>query len=115
MRAAGPRAGGPRRQWYQDVPLDQFDIVGAPDVAVTVGGRRRALAQGTDVAVRASMRNVDRVAIANAPLVFLGYGVRAPERRWDDFKGQDLRGKVGSCSSTTPTSRPGRATSAARR
>jgi Zn-dependent M28 family amino/carboxypeptidase len=35
------------------------------------------------------------VSIESAPLVFLGYGVRAPERRWDDFKGQDLRGKVG--------------------
>jgi Zn-dependent M28 family amino/carboxypeptidase len=41
------------------------------------------------------MRNVDRVDIQNAPLVFLGYGVKAPERNWDDFKGQDVRGKVG--------------------
>ena len=32
--------------------------------------------------------------IANAPMVFVGYGVSAPERGWDDFKGVDLRGKV---------------------
>jgi Zn-dependent M28 family amino/carboxypeptidase len=31
----------------------------------------------------------------DAPVVFLGYGVRAPERNWDDFKGTDVRGKVG--------------------
>ncbi|NEK70793.1 MAG: peptidase M20, partial [Xanthomonas perforans] len=29
-----------------------------------------------------------------APLVFLGYGVKAPERNWDDFKGVDLKGKI---------------------
>lgn len=28
------------------------------------------------------------------PIVFVGYGVSAPERNWDDFKGQDVRGKV---------------------
>ena len=39
-------------------------------------------------------RAVDRVAIANAPMVFVGYGVTAPERGWDDFKGVDLKGKV---------------------
>jgi Zn-dependent M28 family amino/carboxypeptidase len=26
--------------------------------------------------------------------VFVGYGVTAPERKWDDFKGQDLKGKL---------------------
>jgi Zn-dependent M28 family amino/carboxypeptidase len=30
----------------------------------------------------------------NAPLVFVGYGVAAPERQWDDFKGLDLKGKL---------------------
>ena len=31
--------------------------------------------------------------VQNAPLVFVGYGVTAPERQWDDFKGLDLKGK----------------------
>jgi hypothetical protein len=35
-----------------------------------------------------------RVAIQDAEVVFVGYGIRAPEQRWDDFKGADLRGKV---------------------
>ena len=33
-------------------------------------------------------------AIDNAELVFVGYGIQAPEYRWDDFKGMDLKGKV---------------------
>ncbi len=40
------------------------------------------------------MTNVDSVAIKDAPIVFVGYGVKAPERNWDDFKGLDLKGKV---------------------
>ncbi len=35
-----------------------------------------------------------RVEIADAEVVFVGYGIQAPEARWDDFKGADLRGKV---------------------
>ncbi len=34
------------------------------------------------------------VKIQSAPLVFVGYGVQAPEYEWDDLKGQDLQGKV---------------------
>ena len=95
FRAAGLQPGGPDGSWYQDVPLNQYAIVGAPNLSFTVGGQRQTLTQGEQIAVRASMRDVDTVAIENAPLVFLGYGVKAPERNWDDFKGQDLQGKVG--------------------
>ncbi|MEP7312046.1 MAG: M20/M25/M40 family metallo-hydrolase, partial [Pseudomonadota bacterium] len=35
-----------------------------------------------------------QVAIRNAEVVFVGYGIQAPEFQWDDFKGQDLRGKI---------------------
>ena len=95
FEAAGLQPGGPNGSWYQEVPLNQSEIVGTPELSITAGGRRQALTQGEQIAVRASMQNVDRVSIANAPIVFLGYGVRAPERNWDDFKGQELRGKVG--------------------
>ena len=95
FRAAGLQPGGLNGSWYQDVPLNQYAIVGVPDLSVTIGGRRQALIQGEQIAVRASMRNVDQVSIDSAPLIFLGYGVKAPERNWDDFKGADLRGKVG--------------------
>ncbi|HEX2191542.1 MAG TPA: M28 family metallopeptidase, partial [Longimicrobiaceae bacterium] len=95
FREAGLEPGGPNGSWFQEVPLNQYDIVGTPELSYTVGGRRRSLAQGEEVAVRASMLGVDSVAIRSAPLVFLGYGVKAPERNWDDYAGQDLRGRVG--------------------
>ncbi|PHY17385.1 peptidase M20 [Caulobacter sp. BP25] len=40
------------------------------------------------------MTNIDKVSIKDAPIVFAGYGVKAPERNWDDFKGMDLKGKL---------------------
>ncbi|HYC50520.1 MAG TPA: M28 family peptidase [Gemmatimonadaceae bacterium] len=95
FRAAGVQPGGTNGSWYQEVPLLQSDIVGQPTLAFTVSGQRQSLTQGEQIAVRATMQNIDRVDIAGAPVVFLGYGVRAPERNWDDFKGMNLRGKVG--------------------
>ncbi len=93
--AAGVQPGGPNGSWFQEVPLLMSNIVGTPSLSVTIGGDTHPLTQGQQIAVRASMQNVDHVDIRNAPLVFLGYGVKAPERNWDDFKGENLRGKVG--------------------
>ncbi|MBU4436601.1 MAG: M28 family peptidase [Alphaproteobacteria bacterium] len=82
------------RAWTQDVPLGKFEITGPVAAHVTIGGETVALNQGEQVAIRAAMTNVDGVSIKDAPLVFVGYGVKAPERHWDDFKGVDLKGKI---------------------
>src|SRR5688572_28033015 len=95
LQAAGVQPGGANGSWFQEVPLSQSDIVGTPSLSVMVGTQTISLTQGNEIAVRASMQNVDRVNIQSAPLIFLGYGVRAPERNWDDFKGENVRGKVG--------------------
>jgi Zn-dependent M28 family amino/carboxypeptidase len=82
------------RAWTQDVPLAKFDIKGPVAAQFTVGGKAVPLAQGEQIAIRAAMTNVDSVALKDAPIVFVGYGVKAPERNWDDFKGLDLKGKI---------------------
>ncbi|WP_426014301.1 M28 family metallopeptidase [Caulobacter sp. DWR2-3-1b2] len=99
MKAIGLEpAGDPQkdgtRAWTQDVPLGKFDIKGPVDAHFTIGGKTVPLARNEQIAIRAAMTNVDSVAIKDAPLVFVGYGVKAPERHWDDFKGLDLKGKV---------------------
>jgi Zn-dependent M28 family amino/carboxypeptidase len=91
--AGDPKADG-TRAWTQDVPLGKFDIKGPVAAQFTVGGKAVPLAQGEQIAIRAAMTNVDSVAIKDAPIVFVGYGVKAPERNWDDFKGMDLKGKI---------------------
>lgn len=94
--AGDPVAGSPdgKRAWTQDVPLGRFDITGPVTVSVGGGAARTAWTQGSEIAIRAAMNGARRVAIENAPLVFVGYGVTAPERGWDDFKGVDLHGKI---------------------
>jgi Zn-dependent M28 family amino/carboxypeptidase len=99
MKAAGLSPGGDpgkdgQRAWTQAVPLLQADIAGTPRLSISTAGKRQALAQGDEIAVRAAMDGSRKVAIADAPLVFVGYGVSAPERHWDDYKGMDLHGKI---------------------
>lgn len=80
--------GGPDGSWTQAVPLVHTRMGTG---TVTAGAQ--TLTQSRDVYL-STVRGVDRVAIANAPMVFVGHGVTAPERGWDDFKGLDLKGKV---------------------
>ncbi len=94
MKAAGLKPAGDKGGWLQDVPLLMADITGTPRLSLNIAGQAEPLTQGDEIAVRAAMTGQDRVTIANAPLVFVGYGVKAPERQWDDFKGVDLHGKI---------------------
>jgi Zn-dependent M28 family amino/carboxypeptidase len=98
MKATGLSPGGDlkngTRAWTQDVPLAQFNIEGPVDLSVSTAGQKRALAQGKDLAIRAAATNIDRVQFKDVPLVFLGYGVTAPERKWDDYQGIDMHGKI---------------------
>ncbi|WBO22548.1 M28 family metallopeptidase [Sphingomonas abietis] len=93
LKALGLKPAGPGGQWTQAVPMIH-DVAGKPSsLALTVGGTDLAPVVGTDIAP-GTTRATDRVQIADAPLVFVGYGVSAPERGWDDFKGVDLHGKI---------------------
>ncbi|QGP79924.1 M28 family peptidase [Sphingobium sp. CAP-1] len=94
MQAAGLKPAGSRGSWFQDVPLRMSDIIGAPTLSMTIGGVAQALTQGNEIAVRAAETGQSAVTFADLPLVFVGYGVKAPERGWDDFKGVDLKGKI---------------------
>jgi len=98
MKSAGLQPGGDlengKRLWTQAVPLVRTQISGEPKFSLSIESKIQDLRQGEDITVRASMDGSTSVSLANAPLVFCGYGVKAPERNWDDFKGVDLRGKI---------------------
>ena len=98
LKAAGVEPGGDmvngQRSWFQKVPLLQSEITGTPSLSLNENGTVVPLRQGPDIAVLAPLNGASSVDIQNAPLVFVGYGVDAPERSWNDFKGQDMHGKV---------------------
>jgi Zn-dependent M28 family amino/carboxypeptidase len=89
-----PLKKGKGRAWTEDVPLARFRTSGPVAVSVTAGGKTEAWSQGDQIAIRAAQTGVRHLTIKDAPVVFVGYGVTAPERQWDDFKGYDLKGKV---------------------
>lgn len=94
MKAAGLKPAGPKGSWFQDVPLRMSNITGTPTLSMNIGGSAETLTQGGEIAVRAAETGQSSVKFADLPLVFVGYGVKAPERGWDDFKGVDLKGKI---------------------
>lgn len=92
LKALGVEPAGPDGGWTQIVPVIRTQI-GGGTLDVRGPGAPITLEQDRDIYV-STVQPLDRIDIANAPMVFVGYGVRAPERGWDDFKGSDLKGKV---------------------
>jgi Zn-dependent M28 family amino/carboxypeptidase len=88
FKAMGLKPGGVDGGWTQPVPLIHTQLGEGP---VSLGDM--AAKQGEGIYL-STVRPVDRATIHDAPMVFVGYGVNAPERGWDDFKGVDLKGKV---------------------
>ena len=88
FKQIGLEPGAKGGSWTQPVPLVRTQLGNG---TVRIG--RSALEQGKGIYL-STVRPVDRLSISAAPLVFVGYGVNAPERGWDDFKGVDLHGKI---------------------
>lgn len=87
----GLKPGNPDGTYVQKVPLVGF--TGAPTASFTAGGKQINLAFPQDF-VAVSRRFVPESKVENSDMVFVGYGVEAPEYGWDDYKGLDVRGKT---------------------
>jgi len=84
---------GANGSYFQPVPL--VEIAGKPDSVATASGNGKTLAlkYRTDFMFLTEQEKAT-VAIKNSPLVFAGYGVVAPEYKWDDYAGLDVKGKT---------------------
>ena len=95
---AGLQPGGDlkdgKRLWIQVVPLLRSEFTAVPRISMDIAGKASPLSQGEQIAVRALLNGDTNLTIDGAELIFAGYGVKAPERGWDDFKGLDARGKI---------------------
>ncbi|MBM4219483.1 MAG: M20/M25/M40 family metallo-hydrolase [Gammaproteobacteria bacterium] len=84
-----PAAGGDFRQ---DVAL--VEIAGSGQaLSFRKGGGGMSLAQGDDMVI-GSRRVQPAATIVDSEMVFVGYGIRAPDYGWDDYAGIDMRGKT---------------------
>ena len=84
---------GNQGSWYQDVPM--VEITADPKVTLnfTGGSAPVSLAYKTDMAAW-TWRVVPQSTIAASDVVFVGYGINAPEKGWNDYAGLDVRGKT---------------------
>jgi Zn-dependent M28 family amino/carboxypeptidase len=87
----GLQPGNPDGTWVQDVPLVGF--TSQVSASMTVNGRPMSF-EGPRDFVAETRRVTPQIDVANSEIVFVGYGVVAPEYNWDDFKGVDVTGKT---------------------
>jgi Zn-dependent M28 family amino/carboxypeptidase len=90
--AAGFQPGGVNGSWTQDVALNRFSVSNIR-AGFTAGGQAIPVTQGQQMVISTRLPG-GHVMMTDTPLVFVGYGIDAPERRWDDFKDVDVRGKI---------------------
>ncbi len=87
----GLKPGNPDGTYIQKVPLAGYTPT--PTMSFNIRGKQMALDYSTDYIAR-SLRYVPDVKVENSDVVFVGYGVVAPEYGWDDYKGVDVKGKT---------------------
>src|SRR5262249_22379975 len=93
FKAAGAEPGNPDGSWMQTVPLVGITPHDYSPLVIKKGGQTLTFNEHDDV-VTHSQRVTDDVVLANSEMVFVGYGVQAPEFQWDDFKGVSVKGKT---------------------
>lgn len=90
--AAGLKPGN-KGSWYQDVPLVELTAKNVAPLVFTGAGAPLSLNYGPDMVV-GTWRITPRVEVKDSPVVFVGYGINAPEKGWNDYAGLDVRGKT---------------------
>jgi Zn-dependent M28 family amino/carboxypeptidase len=92
FRELGLEPGNPDGTFVQKVPLVGITATDESRVTLVRNNASEELAPGLGY-VAWTKRVVDEVAL-DSDLIFVGYGVVAPEYQWDDYKDVDVRGKV---------------------
>jgi hypothetical protein len=105
LQTLGFRPVLPGGQWTQPVPLVGVTTAPPPTVELHSGEQKLVLKHSTDTMLVAG-RPAEKISIDDAELVFVGYGIQAPEYNWDDFKSADVRGKILVIMNNDPESDP---------
>jgi Zn-dependent M28 family amino/carboxypeptidase len=99
----GLKPAGDQGTYFQEVPM--VSVTTLPDITLSLvpkNGEPLQLKNLDDFVIHNETQK--EVADIDAPIVFIGYGITAPEYKWDDYKGVDLKGKVALLFVNEPTS-----------
>lgn len=93
FKAAGLEPGN-GDSWFQDVPLVEINAVNQSNLDIkTDNGDIISLTPGSDF-VAVTYQEQEKIEINDSEMVFVGYGINAPEREWNDYEGLDVKGKT---------------------
>jgi Zn-dependent M28 family amino/carboxypeptidase len=92
FKAAGLKPGN-KGQWTQAVPMVEIAAKNVRPLTFTGGKTPISMAYATQM-VAGTYRVVPNIAVRDSDVVFVGYGITAPEKGWDDYAGVDVRGKT---------------------
>jgi Zn-dependent M28 family amino/carboxypeptidase len=92
FKKIGLQPGNADGTYIQEVPL--VGITAAPAPLVLKKGSEQVTLRYKDDVVAGTKRVTEAVSLADSEIVFVGYGVVAPEYNWDDYKGLDVAGKT---------------------
>src|ERR1700719_1812268 len=99
----GLKPAGDQGTYFQEVPM--VSVTTLPETTFSIvpkNGEPLQLKNLDDFVIHNETQT--EVADIDAPIVFVGYGITAPEYKWDDYKGVDLKGKVALLFVNEPTS-----------
>src|SRR5262249_24168635 len=93
LEAMGLQPGGEQAGWFQKVPLRKaVNDASASSLILSAEGKELKLRDGADYVAIADLSRP--ISDMRAPVVFVGYGVTAPELKYDDYSGIDAKGKI---------------------
>ncbi|WP_291144725.1 hypothetical protein [Dokdonella sp.] len=84
---------GNKGSWFQTVPMMKVTVLDPTQVALAVNGSKSQLTLGIGAdSVIGSLKGSPQVTLKDSPIVFVGYGVNAPD--WNDYSDLDVAGKT---------------------
>lgn len=81
------------QQFLQEVPLVKITSLVPGLIDLQTAGGKLSFTTGSDITVWSPIK-AEEINLKNSDLVFAGFGIDAPERKWNDFAGIDVRGKT---------------------
>ncbi|QHD66343.1 M28 family peptidase [Sphingobium yanoikuyae] len=85
---------GNKGSWFQDVPLVEITAKNVSPLSFTGGKAPITAAYGPEMVIGTYRTTQPRIEVKDSPVVFVGYGINAPEKGWNDYAGLDVKGKT---------------------
>ncbi|WP_313393202.1 M28 family metallopeptidase [Sphingobium yanoikuyae] len=85
---------GNKGSWFQDVPLVEITAKNVSALSFTGGKAPITATYGPEMVIGTYRTTQPRIEVKDSPVVFVGYGINAPEKGWNDYAGLDVKGKT---------------------